>query len=96
MEDKRWIPYEYGTVSQYDPLETVIEELQKALEDQKTGKWKDLQLSVEDDYGNHYISLTGKRQETEEEYSKRTEYERHQLQSRRATYELLKKEFEGK
>jgi hypothetical protein len=85
-----------GTVSTYEKLDVVIDELEKALSDPN---WKDLSLETEDNYGSCSIIIVGKRLETEFEAEYRAEaqrgYEERQAKQEREEFERLKKKFEG-
>ena len=72
--------------------------LEKALEEQEKGTWKDIVIDIDVDAGcgDQIIVLRGKRLETDAEYEQRTKYEAYQKQVRRQMYEDLKKEFGDK
>lgn len=96
-------------VSNYSDNEYTWGEVQKILSDkgivlQDTDKLA-IGLEDEDNYGDsftnacYYISVTREVEESDEEFAKRVKYveglKERNLQSRRAKYEELKKEFEG-
>lgn len=96
---KQWIQTYFApdTNIRYSDMGYLKPILEKALEEQEKGTWKDIVIDVDtDSYGDQIIVLRGKRLETDAEYEQRTKYEAYQKQVRRQMYEDLKKEFGDK
>lgn len=96
---KQWIQTYFApdTNIRYSDMGYVKPILEKALEEQEKGTWKDIVIDIEtDSYGDQIIVLRGKRLETDAEYTQRIKYEDYQKQVRRKIYEDLKKEFGDK
>lgn len=94
---KQWIQTYFApdTNIRYSDMGYLKPILEKALEEQEKGTWKDIviDIDVEAGCGDQIIVLRGKRLETDVEYAQRTKYEAYQKQVRRQMYEDLKKEF---
>lgn len=95
-DDVVWIPKEYGSVGQYDSIDTVMQELAKAIEAEKRGEWRKLFLVVTPDYNDcHTIAIRGERPENAVEKAMRLKDLVHRDQLEREQYERLKEKFDG-
>ena len=94
---KQWIQTYFApdTNIRYSDMGYLKPILEKALEEQEKGTWKDIIIDVDTaaSCGEQIIVLRGKRLESDAEYEQRAKNEAYQKQVRRQMYENLKKEF---
>jgi hypothetical protein len=90
---------EFGQINSSDSLDKAKEIIDLADKAQKKGTWRNIRLTICQEYDAHYVGLIGQRLETQEEAAERAAREKSADEAQeakdRAIYEQLKKKFEG-
>ena len=97
MDQRKWRSDEFAQVRSYEGLKALDEIVQRGLQAEAGGEWRNLQLNSYDEYGATYMGISGERPETDTEMAWRLEQEaignRSREEAERLLYENLKKKF---